>query len=90
MIQVELKPEQERVVNLAIKAGVIDAADEVVELGVETIRLRLETRPRPDDSRNAEAWSQDLHDWIRGHTNETPLLSDEAIDRDSIYGERGQ
>ena len=87
---VELKPEQERVINLAIKAGLIDAADDVVELGIETIRLRLETRPRSNDPMNAETWSQDLHDWVQSHTTSTPLLSDEAIGRDSIYGTRGQ
>lgn len=87
---VELKPEQERVINLAIKAGLIDAADDVVELGIETIRLRLDTRPRSNDLMNAEAWSRDLHDWVQSHTTATPLLSDESIGRDSIYGTRGQ
>jgi hypothetical protein len=87
---VELKPEQERVIHQAIEAGLIDDADDVVELGIETIRLRLGMRLRPDNSMNAEAWSQDLHDWVQSHTTATPLLSDEAIGRDSIYGTRGQ
>jgi hypothetical protein len=39
---IDLKPEQERVVGRAIRAGLIQNADEVVEVGVETIRLRLE------------------------------------------------
>lgn len=87
---VELKPEQERVINLAIQAGLIDAADDVVELGIETIRLRLQARTHPDDSMNTEAWSHDLRDWVQSHATATPLLSDEAISRDSIYGTRGQ
>ena len=39
---IDLKPEQEQVVGRAIRAGLIHTADEVVEVGVETIRLRLE------------------------------------------------
>ena len=39
---IELKPEQERVIGRAIKAGLIETADQAVEVGVKTIRLRLE------------------------------------------------
>lgn len=30
-----------------------------------------------------------LRDWAASHSLDTPLLSDEAISRESIYGERG-
>ena len=30
-----------------------------------------------------------LREWASGHSTNTPLLSDEAISRESIYGERG-
>lgn len=43
---VTLNPEQERVVGQAIDAGLIAAADEVVNAGVEAIRQRLESRTR--------------------------------------------
>jgi hypothetical protein len=39
---IDLKPEQEQVVGRAIRAGLIHNADEVIEVGVQTIRLRLE------------------------------------------------
>ncbi|HEX3685053.1 MAG TPA: hypothetical protein VHU83_21140 [Bryobacteraceae bacterium] len=38
---VELNPEDTRVINEAIKAGLIARPDEVVEVGVETLRRRL-------------------------------------------------
>ena len=41
---VTLRPEQERVVGEAIDAGLIDTADDVVDVGVETIRQRLQAR----------------------------------------------
>lgn len=30
-----------------------------------------------------------LREWASSHSNNTPLLSDDAISRKSIYGERG-
>jgi len=36
----------------------------------------------------AEEWFRELTAWSESHPA-TPLLPDEAIDRDSIYGERG-
>jgi hypothetical protein len=30
-----------------------------------------------------------LREWASGHSVDTPLLSDDAITRESIYGERG-
>jgi hypothetical protein len=32
---------------------------------------------------------REFKDWVHGHATTTPLLSDEAISRDSIYGTRG-
>jgi Arc/MetJ-type ribon-helix-helix transcriptional regulator len=37
---------------------------------------------------DAEEWSRELVAWSESHAT-TPLLPDEAIDRDSIYGARG-
>jgi hypothetical protein len=30
-----------------------------------------------------------LREWASGHSTNTPLLSDEAIDREQVYSERG-
>jgi len=86
---IHLNPEQEQVIGQAIQAGVIRDADDVVDVGLETIRQRLEARLASRATVDAEQWSQELHAWIHGHSASTPLLSDEAISRDSIYGTRG-
>jgi hypothetical protein len=86
---IHLNPEQERVIGQAIDAGVIRDADDVVDVGLETIRQRLEAQTASNTGMAAEQWSQELHAWIHGHSVSTPLLSDEAIGRDSIYGTRG-
>lgn len=77
-----------RVVERAIQAGVIRNADDIVDLGLETIRQRLE-RLASTTSPDAEQWSQRLRAWVHSHSRLTPLLSDEATSRDSIYGTRG-
>jgi hypothetical protein len=43
---IDLKPEQQQVVGRAIQAGLIETADDVVEVGVETIRQRLNARAK--------------------------------------------
>jgi Arc/MetJ-type ribon-helix-helix transcriptional regulator len=86
---IHLNPEQERVIGQAIQAGVIRDADDVVDVGLATIRQRLEAQLVSRTAMDAEQWSEVLHGWVQGHSWETPLLSDEAISRDSIYGTRG-
>lgn len=86
---IHLNPEQERVIGQAIQAGLIRDADDVVDVGLETIRQRLGARLASGTVMDAEQWSGELHRWVHGHSSATPLLSDEAISRDSIYGTRG-
>ena len=86
---IHLNPEQERVIGQAIQAGVIRDADDVVDVGLETIRQRLEARFVSRAAMDTEQWSRELHGWVHSHSSSTPLLSDEAISRDSIYGIRG-
>jgi hypothetical protein len=86
---IQLSPEQEQVVGQAIHAGLIRIPDDVIGVGVETIRQRLEARPAPERTQSAQEWSRELHAWIHSHSTTTPVLPDEAISRESIYGMRG-
>ncbi|HEY3936271.1 MAG TPA: hypothetical protein VGL97_02495 [Bryobacteraceae bacterium] len=86
---IQLKPEQELLVGQAIQAGLIRVADDVLDVGVETIRQRLEERKALRKPMEVEEWSREFHAWVHSHSTGTPLLSDEAISRDSIYGTRG-
>jgi Arc/MetJ-type ribon-helix-helix transcriptional regulator len=89
-LTIQLNPEQERVIGQAIQAGLIQVADDVVEVGIEAIRQRLEARRASERALGAEQWSREFHAWVHSHSTETPLLSEEAISRESIYGTRGQ
>jgi hypothetical protein len=50
-VTVHLKPDQARIVGAAIQAGLIRTPDDVVEVGVETIRRQLNAgaEVRPSD-----------------------------------------
>ena len=86
---IQLSPEQERVVGQAIHAGLIRIPDDVVGIGVETIRRRLEARESAGTPLSAEEWSREFHAWMDSHRTDTPILSEEAISRESIYEGRG-
>lgn len=84
-----LNPEQEQLVEQAIQAGVIQTPNEVLDVGIETIRLRLETRLVSGHVIDGEQWSREFHAWVHSHPSTTPLLPEEAVTRESIYGTRG-
>jgi hypothetical protein len=86
---IQLKPEQEQVIGQAIRAGLIESADEVVDVGVETIRQRLEAHGATHAPLTGDEWMRKFRAWAHSHPTNTPLLSDEAISRESIYRERG-
>ena len=83
---IQLEPGHEQVINQAIQAGLIENADEALDIAVDALRGRLKSSAPPP---SAEEWKRELHEWIHSHSATTPLLSDEAISRESIYGERG-
>jgi hypothetical protein len=85
---IQLKPEHEQLIGQAIRAGLIETAAEVVELGVETIRQRLEAR-NATDAPPADEWMRKFRAWAHSHRTDTPLLSEQAIGRESIYRDRG-
>jgi hypothetical protein len=86
---IQFKPEQEQVIDQAIQTGLIERADQVVELGVEALRSRLEAAGVDARSADPQEWIGRFRAWAHSHQTTTPLLSDDAISRVSIYGERG-
>ena len=85
---IQLNAEQEQLVAQAIEAGLIRAPEEVVAAGMEAIRQRL-AKLSTVAAVGPEDWSREFHEWVQGHPDTTPLLANESIDRESIYGNRG-
>ncbi len=86
---IRLNQEQERIVGQALRDGLIRTRDDVAEVGVASIRQRLKVRRSDSHPNSAEEWSRELAAWSEGHTTTTPLLPDQPLDRESIYGTRG-
>jgi hypothetical protein len=86
---IAFRPEQEQLIGQAIKAGLIDHAEDVVEIGLEALRGRLQARIDASSSLPADEWMRKFRAWAHSLPTTTPLLSDEAISRESIYGDRG-
>ncbi|MGD1102006.1 MAG: hypothetical protein ABSA59_08050 [Terriglobia bacterium] len=52
---IEIKPEHTQVIDQAIQAGIIEHAGEVVDVGLETLRSRLEAFRASSESSRGEA-----------------------------------
>ncbi len=88
-MMIQVSPEQEDVIRRAIETDLILDAEDVIEAGVETIRQRLADQPVRRKPADAAQWSKEFHAWVESHSRTTPLLSDDAISRESIYGTLG-
>jgi hypothetical protein len=86
---IALNPEQAQMIDRAIETGVIQGPEDVIELGVQALRSRMGEEHEPEPELSAKEWSRRLHAWANSHPTDTPLLSDEAVERESIYGYRG-
>ena len=85
-MQITPKPGQEHLFAEAIQAGLIKSADEVLDIAVDALKGRLRASTPPI---NAEEWMCKFRAWAHSHPTTSPLLSDKAISRESIYQERG-
>jgi hypothetical protein len=75
---IQLNPDQEHLIGRAIQAGLIRNADDVLNVGVEAIRQRMEARLLSQSPVNPQEWSKELDAWVRSHPTTTPLLSERS------------
>lgn len=80
------KPEQERVLTATIEAGLIQNPEDALDIAVDTLQGKLAVSR---ESETAEEWIQRFRTWLESHAGSTTVLSDEAMSRESIYGDRG-
>jgi hypothetical protein len=87
---IQLKPEQEQIVGQAIQAGLIANANDILDVGIEAIRQRLNS-PRNEVTTpvlSAEEWEREFDTWIESFPDTAPL-PDEALRRENLYPDRG-
>jgi hypothetical protein len=81
----EISPEREAALNaiahargMTVEQWLLELADQIVP--ATSIAHLQKTDP--------EEWARQFHAWAEGHSLTAPLLSDEAISRESIYPDR--
>lgn len=91
-ITIEFPPEVEAGLLAQARAEGLGVADYVLNLvrGQLTARPAAGTPAKPAYELPPEEWVRTFEAWARSHADmNLPLLSDEAIGRESIYAERG-
>jgi hypothetical protein len=80
-VKLDLKPEVEARLTAQAQAQGVS-----LDTYLTTLIERYAEGQKPMTS---EERAQAFQEWAENHPKDTPLLSDEAISRQSIYGERG-
>ena len=85
-LTIHLAPEKEAVFKaaadirgLSVEQWLVDVADQHVQPTGSIAHLQKS---------NPQEWVRRFDEWVNSHDPNTPLLSDEAMSRDSIYPDR--
>jgi Arc/MetJ-type ribon-helix-helix transcriptional regulator len=82
---IELKPEQERILQEALRQGRFQSVEQALDEALHSLAPSSEARVVRSPSERAAAFRA----WAESHPRTTPVLSDEAISRETIYSDRG-
>jgi hypothetical protein len=80
---IELKPEQERILQEALRQGRFESVEQALDEALHSIVVAGGTVLSPAERAAA------YRTWAESHPHTTPVLSDEAISRETIYSNRG-
>jgi hypothetical protein len=84
-LTLELSPEREAALRVQAQARGMSLEQWLLEL-IE--QLAPSTSIAHLQKTDPKEWARQFHEWAEGHDRTTPLLSDEAISRESIYPDR--
>lgn len=82
-IKIELKPEQERILQDALRQGRFQSVEQALDEAIHSIVVAGGSVLSPAE--RAAAYRA----WAESHPRATPVLSDDAISRETIYSDRG-
>jgi hypothetical protein len=84
-VTLELSPERKAALTTQARARGMSLEQWLLEL---TEQLAPPASIAHLQKTNPQEWARQFHAWAESHDRTTPLLSDEAISRDSIYPDR--
>lgn len=85
-VTLNLSPEQEAALNAQAKALGLSVEEWLLRLaGVAPVRFESIAHLQRTDP---EEWIRQFREWVQSHDPNTPVLSDEAMSRESIYPDR--
>ena len=84
-MRIELKPEQERILQEALRQGRFQSVEEALDQALHSIVPAETVKPALSPAERADAYRA----WAESHPRSTHVLSDEAISRETIYSDRG-
>jgi hypothetical protein len=82
---IELKPEQERILQEALRQGRFQSVEQALDEALHSIEPSGAVKPTLSPAERAAAYRS----WAASHPRNTPVLSDQAISRETIYSDRG-
>jgi hypothetical protein len=82
---IELKPEQERILQEALRQGRFKSVEKALDQALDSIFPAGPRGPALSPTDRAAAFRA----WAQRHPRNTPVLSDDAISRETIYSDRG-
>jgi hypothetical protein len=84
-LTLELSPEREAALKAQAQARGMSVEQWLLDLAEQ---LAPSTSIAHLQKTNPKEWARQFHEWAESHDRTTPLLSDEAISRESIYPDR--
>ena len=84
-LTLELSPEREAALKAQAQARGMSVEQWLLELAEQ---IAPSTSIAHLQKTNPKEWARQFHEWAESHDRTTPLLSDEAISRESIYPDR--
>lgn len=80
---IDLKPEQERILHEALRQGRFESVEQALNEALQAIAVSRSSVLSPAERAAA------FRAWAENHPRTPPVLSDEAISRETIYSKRG-
>lgn len=90
IVTIELPPEIEAGLLSQAQAEGLDVADYLRQLVSKEVAAKSTFFLPPASKRSNEEWLQEFNRWVNSHANNPVVLPDEAMERESIYGDHGR